>query len=867
MTQPILYLTDYSGVTEGYAPMFNRLMQACEIPANAIQYANLHKVIPDALKRRGQEKEQILNPEAATQVERYINHAIHTVKPALVVTSCAAVLGIINGRIIGADKISKTRGSVYSYGETNCLIVPPVSAINKQVKTFAAQVDDDSIPADAYKIKDGHWFWARDWAKVGRHYNKKTRNFPPFSYSICRTCEDVLYAREWLAQCVAIASDIETTGSREAQGYTISCVGYTGMLPSGATHTFVIPFADKFAPNGTYWQSDDELGFAFSAMRDINANNAIKIYQNGAYDNAYNIAWACPANGYLLDTMHLWHCLYPELDKSLDVIASIMLDDYAYWKQDLKGLKEEKGPTARKRDTDMEKFWRYNALDCHYTMGSTLPLLRLVLGFPKIKTNYGNEFVQMLGGLLMTLRGLKADFPRREELRTKLEKEYLVNLQDFRRLVDDPNFNVNSPPQKSALFYDLLGATPRNAAGKLLRGEAARTGKGKSTGKLALRMISSEHPFFSRVAAKLQGVAEPKTQISNVCDVYVGTHRMRSSISVRTETWRYSSSSSPFWDGTNMQNIRKSMRDWMVADEGCILFDVDYSQSDAVFVAYESNDSTYIETMTSGKDSHALHGEFFFGVPYAEIVQGVKDDNPKITHPIKGIRNITKRIVHGANFQMAGGTLLVTMGRESVVAAAELLKFPGASAWDEKVLANFCQSLLNKFRQRYPRLSQRGWYGEIAAALAEKRQITNAFGMTRTFLGDPKDPGTQREATAFYGQSDTAGNMNRSVEEICFGHIPPTFRDGPNAHAKQQPLQLDNKEFGLMQCLQVHDSLVGQIDTRAPLWRGALPNLLTVMQRPVTINGHRVIVAVEAEIGQRWGKGMKKWKPGDSFNL
>jgi len=862
----ILYFTDPLGITEGYMPTFVRLLQACKLDIKDVQFANLHKVVDGALKRRGNEKEMTLSGDEGVRraVKTYMDHMIQTVKPNLIVTSCSAALGILNGIIYGADKISKTRGSVYSYRGIPSIIVPPISAIHRQQKTKSVDEDlEDSLEGqgDVYKVKDGYWLWVRDWAKVARYAHGKQRQFPAFQYSVTRTIFDLKQAEHWLHDCVLSSHDLETTGSAEAGGYTISCSGYTGLKPTGEMRTFVIPFADKFQPDGVFWQNDSDFAEAVETVRRINANPSVKVYQNGSYDSAYNITWGMPQHNYQLDTMHMWHALYPELDKSLDVIASILLDDYAYWKQDLKGLKEEKG---RQRDRDMERFWRYNGLDCHYTLCSGLLLLRLASGTPEVKFNYANEFPQMLSGLAMTMRGLKADFEKREALRQKLEEQYNANIESFRRLIDDPEFNVNSPQQKAELFYTLLGATPRNAKGKIIKG---KTGKGKSAGKLALRMIATEHPFFKRVSDSMQAAMEPRTQISNVCDVHVATHRMRSSVSVRTETWRYSSSSSPFWDGTNMQNIRKSMRDWLVADDGYILFDVDYSQSDAVFVAYESNDQKYIKTMSSGQDSHAIHGEFFFKVPYEEIVKGNHKDDPRITHPITGIRNITKRIVHGANFQMAGGTLYVSMGRESVIAAAVKMGYDQALLWDEETLCRFCQALLHRFRGLYPRLSKKGWYGEIAERLKKERKCTNAFGMTRSFIGTPTDSGTQREATAFYGQSDTAGNMNRTMEEIRFGYIPPTFRDGPNAHAKEKPLKLEDKEFGLMTCLQVHDSLVGQLDTRAPRWKEALYNLLLVMERPIIINGHQVSVKTDANVGKHWGKGMIPWKSGDPYDL
>lgn len=100
------------------------------------------------------------------------------------------------------------------------------------------------------------------------------------------------------------------------------------------------------------------------------------------------------------------------------------------------------------------------------------------------------------------------------------------------------------------------------------------------------------------------------------------------------------------------------MRDFLVADPGCILMDVDYSQSDDVFMGYESNDPNKIEVIESGVDGHAVHGELFFKIPYDEIVAGKRAGDPRIIHPIYGVRQLSKRIVHGTNFQMAAVTLL-----------------------------------------------------------------------------------------------------------------------------------------------------------------------------------------------------------------
>lgn len=289
--------------------------------------------------------------------------------------------------------------------------------------------------------------------------------------------------------------------------------------------------------------------------------------------------------------------------------------------------------------------------------------------------------------------------------------------------------------------------------------------------------------------------------------------------------------------------------------------DVDYSQSDDVFMGYEANDPAKIEVIESGMDGHAVHGELFFKRPYDWIVAGKKAGLAEVVHPIFGVRQLSKRIVHGTNFQMAAMTLYMTMGRDAVVAAMILLGHSDAHKWKLEQLVNGCQQLMNAYRKKYPRFTAKEYYKDIAEALRTKGKLTNAFGVTRSFLGDWKDSGTQREATGFIGQSDTAGNMNRTMYEIDHGFIPARFRDGDNPDFGDEPRKMDLDSHGFRILLQTHDSFTVQLSLDHPRVEEAAHNLLYVMERPVIINGHTVRVKTEAELGLRWGKKMFGWNP------
>lgn len=821
---------------------------------------DIYSLVDAPLKKRGNESIWRFDPDKLTEITRAFHQRINAIRPSVIVVSCPAIIGVLAGGDSRLATLEKMRGGVYytktSYNDSVPTIVTyPITAIHQRLDTRLLINEDGEEDKQApYRVPQGASILQWDWQKVGRFFKGKQRVIPPFRYSVCRTLEDCFAAREYLAGCRLISIDIET-GNFPPQ---VTCVGYTGILPNGATHSFVIPFYDEFAEGGTFWDSVDDHAIAWSVVRDINNLPVTKSMQNGAYDSSYFIRDLTPTRAWLYDSMVLWWSLYMEMPKKLDFITSVFLDNYQYWKDDRKG-EEVEGVDGRERS--MERYWRYNALDCYNTLFDTLYLVQLLSRNPAMQVAYNDAMLRVFSGLKMSMRGVRADFKRRETHRVKLEADRDTALARFRYLIDDSEFNINSPPQKASLLYDFMGIRERTAKGRYVDMNKPLKGTNAvSAGKIPIKMAKSEHVLFKTILDSMESAMEPDHQISQICNMFLATDRFRCSFSaVGTETTRFSCKKSNFWDGTNAQNIRGEYRDWLAADPHCVFLDVDYSQSDDVFVAYESEDPDKIAVVESKRDSHAVNGELFFGMPYDTIVAGKAAKDPRIVHPLTGIRQLSKRVVHGTNFQMAAMTLYITMGREAVVAAAELLGFADAGSWPQERLVQLCGSLMAKYRKKYKRLTQREWYSDIAKELAKTGTITNCFGITRRFLGDPTDNGTQREATAYLGQSATAGNMNRVMYEIDHGFIAKRFRDGANPDADATPLMMTTQSHGFGFHLQVHDNFVAQLDTRHPKWHEAAHNLLQVMNRPIIIKGREVRVAAEADVGLRWGKKMLSW--------
>lgn len=873
----ILYMTDKFGVSEGYNRAFNLMLANSGIRRQQVILSNIYGLVNNPLIKKGNRKSLGFNPERKDAIKAAFDQRISTVKPDLIVCSCPAILGLLCGWDWKLATLDKCRGGVYTYAGIPVLVTYPITAINTHVdERLLKDMDDEDVKYEPYRVKQGQWILNRDWEKIGRYALGKQIAVPDFEYAVTRSIDDLLAARDYLLSCVLISTDIET-GCYPAQ---ITCIGFTGLRADGVCRSFVIPFYNPFnlATPGSFWESESDHQIAWAITGTILQSPVLKTMQNGFYDCSYFIKYKLDCRNYLLDSMYLWYSLYMELPKSLDFISSILLDNFQYWKDDIKGIENE----AVDRSAGMEQYWRYNALDCYYTLFNTLRLMMVLKSNPMMQQNYKDTWMRMASALAMSMRGIKADKKRLAFHRHNLVIERDAAVEKFRFMIDDRNFNIDSPQQKCALFYDVLGARERNEKGRFVdHKKPLKAPNSRSSGKTPLRMIKTEHPFFRYLVEGLEAAMTPNKQLSDIFGnegpdgkiiggVRMFTPRFRCAFNpVGTVTTRFASKSSNFWDGRNVQNINEKYRDFLVADEHCIMMEVDYSQSDDVFMGYEANDPAKIKVIESGMDGHAVHSGLFFGVEYDVVVAGKKANDPAIMHPTKGIRQISRQIVHGANFQMAATTLyLAWMGREATIHAAKLLGFPDAESWPQERLINVCAYLMGVYRKRYPRFTKKEYYAEIAKMLREKGTITNCFGVERRFLGDPTDNGTQREATGYVGQSATAGNMNRAMYELDHGFIPRSFRDGLNPDANDRPRMMSWESHGFMLLMQIHDSFVASFDTRNPNWKEAAHNLLYVMNRPVIINGHTVRVRTEAKYGKRWSKdSMLSWSGRDPHDL
>lgn len=483
-----------------------------------------------------------------------------------------------------------------------------------------------------------------------------------------------------LDKALFLSIDIETIKSN----ISISCVGYTAVYRDLSHRTIVIPFDSLF-----HWQY----------IKNINAHPIPKLFQNGLYDNCYFLRFGLPCRNWFYDTFHLFHSWYSELPRKLGFITSFTLRKWPFWK-DLA------------QAGDLEKYYEYNARDCFGTASSWIRLVKEVPAWA-IRNYTEHEFPMVFPSLYCQMEGWKIN---KEEFKRLREKE-LARLESMDKSLElmsnTPGFNANSPVQVKQLFT------------------VCRVPGVKSTKESELLKYKHANVLAGRMIEKIIERREAKKAIGTYYEqdkIYQDSKSFRFLYGINpggTDTGRSGSGNHPFWLGANIQNIPPYAKSMYEADEGYLLGEPDAAQSEARCVAYDSQDENLMATVESGRDYHGINVERFFGIAYEKIIS---PDGKVLDKPI---RDLSKRVNHGANYNMTWPVLIDTMGLENIFKAKALLRLP--KNYGPKEIA---QHLLHSYEKAYPRVKT-VFYDEIKYAIQSTKMLVSALGWTRYCFGNP----------------------------------------------------------------------------------------------------------------------------------
>jgi DNA polymerase I-like protein with 3'-5' exonuclease and polymerase domains len=637
-----------------------------------------------------------------------------------------------------------------------------------------------------------------------------------FNWRIADSSRAYDEAYQFLSECDLIACDIET--GKEPEIY-IKCIGYTGLnWKTKECKSYVIPINDMEA---------------VYAMRRINATKAAKIFQNGKYDLSYLSRYSAPVYNYAWDTATAFHSWYSELPKDLAFLQAFLVRTAAYWKD----LAETQ---------DLEQYYLYNAKD---TWATLHVLLAWIAEAPSWATkNYQQEFPLLFPCHLSEMIGVKRDVSKLETARAAIDDMVSIRSASLDKILGTSGFNVYSPLQMKSLFTILgCGDLKSRATGKFSAGDP-------NMAKAAFR-----HPLNARVIDLIRGV--PKSDeldkmgiraLRKVKSTYLRDdddakkngdggskdykNRILYSLNPHgTDTGRLVSKEHHFWTGANIQQVPVGnvVKQTIIADEGFLFGECDLEQAEARDVAHISGDTSLIQAVTGTRDFHSINASAFFGISYESIYDDVKKKTLN-----KPLRNLSKRVNHGANYNMGPDVLVDTMGEKSIYEAARMLDLP--SKWTAREIAAY---LLERFDKTYPVI--RGSYHKyLIECIVTTKKLVGATGWTRYCFSDPRaSKPALNSYVAHPSQSLNAMVLNKAYMKVFYDVA---------MHPEH------SKHFKL--CAQIHDSILFQFragyEYLAELVRKA-------MEIPVTVLGadgkvRTFTVPAASKLGQD-GKGAKYW--------
>lgn len=541
----------------------------------------------------------------------------------------------------------------------------------------------------------------------------------------------------------AIATDIETY----KRNLAIRCIGYTAVFISSSgsitTKSVVLPI---------------DSSFNLSWMRKFNELPAQKIFQNGKYDCSYLLRYNSPPTNWLWDTAHFMHSWYSELPKDLAFLNAFFLRKVVYWKD----LAET---------NDLHEYYRYNALD---TWATANVWIQQILTAPDwAKRNYQLEFPLVYPCLLAELTGLKRDPDRLVSARSDADNAESQQLATLRKMLGAQGFNPGSPKQVKTLLH-ILGCKDIESSNE------------KDLAKAALR-----HPINKRLIdciLEIRGLrklattylrleSDAKQTGANAGEggskEYLG--RILYALNPHgTDTGRLASREHHFWCGLQVQNIPrgKEVKQTIRADDGFYLGECDLEQAESRDTANISGDANLIAAVSGTRDFHSVNASAFFGVPYDAIyddAQGKTKD--------KKLRDLAKRVNHGANYNMGAGVLIDTMGLDKIWEAKRLLKL----LYNEP--RDIASHLLGTFHKTYPRIKA-GYYVSVVSEIGTTRKLTSrAFHHTKFNLRARSESKKVEDIAKAWIES---GDWTR----FCFGN-PDKNKSDLNSYVAHCPQSLN----------------------------------------------------------------------------
>ena len=597
---------------------------------------------------------------------------------------------------------------------------------------------------------------------------------PPASQNRYTLINDMAVLRQWIVRAHEtgfLAIDTETTGLTPAKaalvGISLSTeVGKCAYIPLGHTSAPT----DLFSAPSPSGESQDikqlPLRDVIAALKPVLEDDTVlKIGHNVKYD------WQMlAAHGIEMkpcdDTMLISYVLDGSSHgHGMDELAEILCGHTTIKYDDVTGTGKKRISFDR---VPIPAALNYAAEDAEITM-RLHTILKPRLAQEKMMSVYEDIERPLIPVIArMELTGIKVDTHVLKELSRDFGERLAVLETEIHKLAGHP-FNVASPKQMGTVLFDELG---------LQGGSKTKTGEW-STAVDVLEDLAEKNVIVQKILDWRQ-LAKLKSTYSDTLQEEINpkTGRVHTSFHMTgTSTGRLASSD------PNLQNIPikteegRKIRAAFVADEGCLLLSVDYSQVELRLAAEMAGVAALKQAFKDKVDIHTLTASQVFGVPLDKVT-------PEL-------RRSAKAVNFGIIYGISGWGL------------AKQLSCPPQEAND----------FIRRYLARFP---------EIQTYMEAKKEEARKFGFVRTLYG--------RKIFIANINSKTPGWRAGAERQAINAPLQGTDADIMKKAMARLPAALEKAGLKARMLLQVHDELVieapeNEVEETAKVVREVMENV------------------------------------------
>lgn len=519
---------------------------------------NVVKCRPEMPGSDGRLKDRAPTKEEVERCRHFLEKEMDEIKPKLAIALGATALYFFKDR----DDIGKQRGAAF-LTKSGQKVVPTFhpAALMRQQHMFPLVIEDlkrakaESASPELHRIQVGY------------------RTFGPGGGDLRGLYEDALRSGY-------LTEDLETTGL-DRQRCTILCSGF-GTAPN---------------KSDTYTWSTDVAEF----VGRVHDDDRIEVVgQNVAeFDFEVLAARGIPWPKKWYDTRLAAHLINPDLPKDLGTIGSLYTDR-EYWK--------DKGKYAKNLQETME----YCCEDIDGTTRGMLgqkPELKY-LGLEDLLYNSVMPVQQPLRR--MSKAGMKKNELKAALWATAMREEAERKEKMLQNGLGEPWFNVNSPKQLAALFYDKLGLPVQYTRDK-------QRGMRPTTNSEAMEKLAelTDNPIFHLV----NEIRTLYKYASTYCEMETDE---RGFIHPEFHTSKAANGRMAS-SGPNAQNIPHALRELLEADtEEHVIISADWSQVEWRCEMAAAGDEVGLQMFADGRDIHRTAATSFGGARYEDVTEDLR---------------------------------------------------------------------------------------------------------------------------------------------------------------------------------------------------------------------------------------------------